>query len=271
MRITDLSRESGIPKTKIYQVVKSLKEKDLIEVIRLKPYRVLARDPIHVISEKIRSRCERLNERKKVIIEILKKVGKVSVESVSEIASIKILEGEKELISYLRNDIRDSRKRIIATVSKTPVEFDWISLIRDLVEALSRGSRFIYIAPGESMSKKIIANIIRSLVCGEKRHFLEDLVRDSINQVEFVDRAEYGSYRDLIDRVELYELDLEAPFIVIDDRIVYNLFTEPVYNKIMFSIRYENERFAKTLIEYLDLLKISKNSRNIIDSLKSNC
>ena len=165
MTLSELSRETNVPKTKIYQVARSLEEKDLVEIIRVRPYRI--------INEKIRSKCTDLEKKKEVLINILDKFKKSNIETIAEIANVKIIDTEERLLQHLSNDLRKAKEKIMAVVSKTPVKFNWSMLLGALFEALLNGAKFIYIVPKNSMSKKIFVEILRGVVCEENLEHIE--------------------------------------------------------------------------------------------------
>jgi sugar-specific transcriptional regulator TrmB len=271
MTLSELSRESNVPKTKIYQVARSLEEKDLVEIIRVRPYRIIIRDPYRIINEKIRSKCMNLEKKKETLINILDKFKKSNIETIAEIANVKIIDTEERLLQHLSNDLRKAKEKIMAVVSKTPVKFNWSMLLGALFEALLNGAKFIYIVPKNSMSKKIFVEILRRIVCEENLDLLIKEIFTQINDFLYKKIFSERTYRDLIDRIELYELETEIPMVVIDDIIVYNIFTDPISNKILFSVRYENNRYARALASYIDLLKLVKGSGNLVNDIKRSC
>ncbi|MGC9148467.1 MAG: TrmB family transcriptional regulator [Sulfolobales archaeon] len=271
MTLSELSRESGVPKTKIYQIARSLEEKDMVEIIRVRPYKIYIKDPYRVINEKIRSKCADLENKKEILLNILEKFKRNNLETFAEIASVKIIDTEEKLLEYLSNDLRKAKEKIIAVVSKTPVKFNWSMILEALFEALSKGARFIYIVPKNSMSKKIFTEILRRIICGENLDLLLKELFIQINESLYKKIYSERIYRDLIDKVELYEAETEIPIIVIDDRIVYDIFTDPISSKVLFSVRYENNRYARALASYIDLLKLVKGSGNLVNEIRKFC
>ncbi len=270
MTLSELSKETGVPKTKIYHVSRSLEEKGFVELIRVRPYRLIIKDPYKVIGEKIRTRCSELETKRQALYVLIEKIRGSGIESFSEIASIKILENEKVLMKYLSNDLRNSRSSIIATVSKTPVKFNWVEILDAVLEAILNGSKFIYLVPGNSMSRKLFINIMRSVLCEKNL----DILREFSIHIDhyLIQRILKENHPlDLLNRVELYEVEVDIPLIIVDDKIVYNLFTDPLSNRIVFSVRYENNKYARALSTFLELVRLFKGSRNIINEIRSLC
>ena len=259
MRISDLSRETEIPRTKIYQVIKELNRKGIVTIISKKPYIVELKDPAEILREKIEREYKNKKELSEKILSYIEKARSYDVKSVRDIAHVTIIDNHENFIKNLSSDIERSEDYILVVVSRTPIEINWRNLLKPLFKTIMRGVAFRYIAPPKSRSLMMMNEIIKMILHREDLSMIQRLLdidyKDLIKDVLKKDPDEINR---ILSRVELYEAEIDLPFILFDDKITYILFSDPVMNRFLFSTRYVNERLTKTLREYIELVLASK-------------
>jgi sugar-specific transcriptional regulator TrmB len=244
--ISKLSRITGIPRTKCYSVVKSLVSKGLAMRVSSKPLILDAVNPEIASSKLVEDLCVGARERASRVIEIINKlVERVGARSArksdQELAGVILIESVEGLLSMLIEDIDNASKEILIATSSMPIEFPWRELLIPSIKAISRGVVIEYTGPRGSPAIRHI------------KLLLEGHTRIS----PILQAGMMGDIRmqDILDRFRIYESEhIEAPFIVIDEEVVYNIFTDPIRRAHMFTLRIYNPRYAKSMKIYYRML-----------------
>ncbi|MEM4672538.1 MAG: helix-turn-helix domain-containing protein [Sulfolobales archaeon] len=268
--IRDIARDVRIPRTKIYQIIRSLRDKGFIEVYRDKLLKARIRDPLNTIAYYTESRCRRLKELSDTMKDIVSRIRIERSEGLNAnaIASVDILNTYEEFENSLISDLNMMRSQATVVVSRKPIEINWRRLVLELFRAMiKREIRFRYITPPYSKGSSIIKDLIRHF-CMSTQETLPHLFKMIIGENLSID---IESVRSMISRIELYETEFDIPLIIIDGSISYNLFTDPINNRFLFAVRYVNDNYTKSLMSYIDLNLSVKNSRNLIADLIKYC
>lgn len=237
LTIGELSKRSGVPRPKCYSVVRSLSSKGMCNIIPSKPIKCQPVDPKNVINTMIYAAENEISQK----INNLKSLGenliKVIIEGETKTLGIKpvvtIIEENNNIIKILRNDISSASKEILVAMSNTPIHFNWSAIFDDTIRAISRGATFKYIIPSSEFFSR--AEIIMRMLPNNIRNEAENWLREGRVQIRRSSRV--------------YQA-----FAIIDEKIVHIFFTEPQKNDILFSLRFDDERFSKYMKTYFELL-----------------
>ncbi len=236
LAVGELSKKSGVPRPKCYSVVRSLASKGLCNIIPSKPIKCQPVDPKNVIDTIIHTTetetLQKINNLK-TLGERLTKV----VEDETKVLGIKpivtIIEENNNIIKSLKNDISSASREILVAMSNAPIHFNWSAIFDDTIKAISRGAYFKYIIPSSEFFSR--AEIIMRMLPNNIRNEAESWLREGRVQI----RRSSKVYQ---------------AFAIIDEKIVHIFFTEPQKNDILFSLRFDDERFSKYMKTYFELL-----------------
>lgn len=244
--ISRLSQVAGIPRTKCYSVARSLISKGLAVKVSSKPFVIDAVKPEIVSSRLAEGLCVDAREKAAKVVETINRLAeKVGARSPrrgdQELAGVTLIESIEGLVSMLVEDIDRASKEILIATSNMPMEFPWRELLIPSIKALSRGVIIEYAGPRGSPAVKHIKMLLEGHI--------------SMLQVPQTDLGEDLGSADIIDRFRLYESDyIESPFIVIDEEITYNIFSDPIRRRHMFTTRIYNPRYARSMKIYFRML-----------------
>jgi len=244
--ISRISQLSGVPRTKCYSVVRSLISKGLAMRVSTKPLIVDAIKPEIASNRHAEDLCASARERAVRLVEamnrLLEKAGSRSPKGKSgqEIAGVTFIETMDGLVSVLIDDIERASKEILIATSNMPIEFPWRELMAPSMKAMARGVAIEYAAPKGSPVLRHIKTLLEEL--------------SKLGQQQAPETG-LGTPLEALSRFRVYESEhIEAPFIVIDEEVVYNIFTDPVRRAYIFTIRVYNPRYAKSMKIYYRLL-----------------
>ncbi len=238
LTIGELSKRSNIPRPKCYSVVRSLASKGICNIIPSKPIKCQSLDPkdmintmIHITENEISQKINNL----KTLGEILTKIASESETGTLGIKPIvTIIEGNNNIIKNLKADIASASSEILIAISNTPINFNWTSIFEDTIKAIAKGARFKYIMPhSEFFSKRV--ELIMGMLPSSIKSEAENWLREGRVQLRRSSRV--------------YQA-----FAVIDEKVSYIFFTEPHKNEVLFSLRFNDERFGKYMKTYYELL-----------------
>lgn len=248
MGISRLSEVSGVPRTKCYSVARSLISKGMAFKASSKPFVVAAIDPEALPRRIAEERCREARDRASHLIQIIKGIreslgrGAVGEAERLDLAGVAIISSINDLVSSLARDIERSSREILIAVSRASIEFPWRDLMIPVINALARGVVIEYAAPKDSPAAKHL----RLLIEGSN---------------SLVSEGGVGGFGAFLERLRIRESQyIEAPFIVVDEEIVYNIFTEPARRAHLFTIRSRNSRYARSMKIYFNLLVSGQSS-----------
>lgn len=247
--VSKIASLAGIPRTKCYSVVRSLISKGVAIRIASKPLVVDAVNPELILSRIAEEACSRARDRAAKISQLISILRERHGQKLGpgykrDLAGVVFIEDINALITKLVEDIEKASREILIAVSRSPIEFPWRELFTPVLKALERGVMVEYAAPSDSPATRYI----RLLLEGGERitGFLGTAAGEQGSRSE---------ERDVLSLFRLYESQyIETPFIVIDEEIVYNIFTEPVKRAHLFTIRIYNPRYARSMKIYYTLL-----------------
>lgn len=265
-RVSEIPRETGVPRTKVYQVVKSLYKRGFIDIVSRRPLVVSLRDPRPLVLGAVEDKCRALREAGEALVRALERAVSLDARGPGDLASIRVYTDMESFIESLSRDLRGARENILVVVSRTPIEFDWRRVLVPLIEALARGSSLTYVTPPGTRGSVIMRSLVREALC---RGVVPGELGEALGQALSVHAG--VDLREAVKRIELYETGSETPYIVIDYRVSYILFTDPNTNSLLFATRYTSERLAKTLRDYARLLISSRAAVNIVSEISRYC
>lgn len=270
--VRDIARETKIPNTKIYSVIKSLRDKGLIKVYRDRYLEAEIIDPEKMVRSYVDKRYRELQESSRKIMETIISIKYSQSKSVSrgEKIDVSILSTYRDFKDALLSDFPLIRSRILVVVSKRPIEIEWREIAIELVKLLiaNREISFVYITPPKSKGASIIKDLVRK-ICETPK----DLVLSILKELLGI-RDLSLSFEDLLNtlsRIELYELEFDISLILIDNSISYNIFTDPVNNRFLFAVRYESESYSRVLNEYVTMHLTASRAMDQIRELYRSC
>lgn len=238
LTIGELSKRSGIPRPKCYSVIRSLASKGICSIIPTKPIKCQPIDPKNMITMIIHITENETSQK----INNLKALGETLAKIVSESETgtlgitpiVTIVEGNESIIKNLKADISAASKEILIAISNTPINFNWGSIFEDTIKAIIKGAHFKYIMPqSDSFAKRV------ELIMGMLPNSIKDEAENWLKEGRVQLRRSSRVYQ---------------AFAIIDEKISYIFFTEPRKNEILFSLRFNDERFSKYMKTYYELL-----------------
>lgn len=247
--VSRIASIAGVPRTKCYSVVRSLISKGVAIRIASKPLVVDAVNPEVILSRIAEEACSRARDRAARVSQLISTLRERHGQRLGsgykrDLAGIMFIEDINALVTKLVEDIERASREILIATSKSPIEFPWRDLFTPVLKALERGVMVEYAAPSDSPAIRHI----RLLLEGGER----------ISGSQGATAGEQGSTsvgREVLSLFRVYESQyIETPFIVIDEEIVYNIFTEPVKRAHLFTIRIYNPRYARSMKIYYTLL-----------------
>ena len=115
--VADINKESGVPTTKLYEVMRKLEAKGWVEVLRERPLKFKARPPDEVLESALKGLMKEVEDAKTVLAEIYEK--RVEVER-SEVWMVRgLVNVEKKMIDM----IKGARAKIYLALSKLAMGF----------------------------------------------------------------------------------------------------------------------------------------------------
>jgi len=241
--VSKISQVSGVPRTKCYSVARSLLSKGLAIRVSAKPLILDAVRPEVASNRYAEDICTGARERAARVVEAMARlVERAGLRSPKgrgsqELAGVVLIETIEGLASMLVEDIEGASREILIATSKMPIEFPWRELLEPSIRAIARGVTIEYAAPKGSP----VLRHLRSLLEGYSKLQVGGAAADL--------------HPGLAERFRLYESDhIEAPFIVIDEEVVYNIFADPMRRAHIFTTRIYNPRYAKSMKIYYRLL-----------------
>ncbi len=240
LKISKLSQLAKIPRSKCYTVVKSLMSKGLAYEVSDKPLTVGARDIKEVAYRKLNETYRALEMKADRIVKIVDQVAvaRLSDDKEVELAKVSLINTLEDLESSLIIDLANVKKEIIIVTSRSPIKISWRKLIQPIINAVKSGVAIRYYVSEETGIGRHIVNYFK-------------LLKDEPIEGRGV--------------IEIYSgPPIEQPFIIIDDRIVYNLITDPNLETFLFAIKIVNSSYAKHMKIYFTLLKTKSNITKVI-------
>jgi sugar-specific transcriptional regulator TrmB len=157
MVASEISKESGIPYSKIYEVLKGLEDKGWIEIEETRPTRYYARSPdvaIEVMREKIVN--ERREREKEVLAELLPIYEKRGAKEKPEIW---IVRGEGSIIEKVNELLKACEKELMVAV---PSSFtNSIMMFAPILQELRDKGVKIMMMVGKDISKDLLISLAR--------------------------------------------------------------------------------------------------------------
>ncbi len=238
MGISKLAEISGVPRTKCYSIARSLISRGIAVKVSSKPFIIAAADPEALPTRFAEERCQEAREKAMLVIQRIRRIreslGTRSLAGAEklELAGVLIINSIEDLVASIARDIEGSSREILIAVSGAPIEFPWRGLVVPAINALARGVIIEYATPKNSPVAK----------------HLKLLIEGASNQIA-------GGFGALLERFRIRESPyIEAPFVVVDEEIVYSIFTDPARKTHLFTIRSRNTRYARSMKIYFNLL-----------------
>ncbi len=216
MTVSEISKLSGVPRAKCYEVLSGLVLKGLVVIVGSKPTRyetLPLKEGIENRIAQMRSEVEMKAARSKLLIEEISKLKRG--DSLQREVRVMILEGHDAIVASSINDASNAEEEVLIALSSDPVRFEWDFHLPRLMKALLRGVRFKFIVPSISM-------------------FIERIKGVTIDVEN--PQAEVRSSR-----------QLKVPFMVIDRKIAYLYITDPSLGVITTAIRVVDKNFGEQM------------------------
>lgn len=115
--VADINKESGVPTTKLYEVMRKLEAKGWVEVLRERPLRFKARPPDEVLRSELRRLTKEVEDARIVLAEIYEKRAEV------ERSEVWMVRGLANVESKMINMIEGARAKIYLALSKLATGF----------------------------------------------------------------------------------------------------------------------------------------------------
>ena len=115
--VADINKESGVPTTKLYEVMRKLEAKGWVEVLRERPLRFKARPPDEVLRSELRELTKEVEDARTVLAEIYEKRAEV------ERSEVWMVRGLANVESKMTNMIEGARAKIYLALSKLAIGF----------------------------------------------------------------------------------------------------------------------------------------------------
>ncbi len=222
MTVGELSKLSGVPRAKCYEVVSNLVHKGLIVMVSSRPAKYAPLPPEEGISnrvEQIRRELERrILEAKELMDEIRRLSGGEPVRE----AHMMIIESHEAILSNSVKDAANAKKEVLIALSRNPARIDWSRYAEDLMACIGRGVRFRFLVPSLDVFTSTSMEVLEN--CSINAN-LEDLVE--VRESE----------------------DVKMPFVVIDGEITYLYVTDPDTNTLRTAVRIRDRRMAEQMRE----------------------
>ena len=114
-KVSDISRLSGVPRTKVYEVLKVLIDKGLVEAIPTKPAMFITRSPINAFKNRLRLLERRVADFSR-LLEFLENFYRKTKNKKIEEAKIWIVSRD-EIINKIQNMISEAKNSVIILTS----------------------------------------------------------------------------------------------------------------------------------------------------------
>ena len=214
MTVSEISKLSGVPRAKCYEVLSGLVLKGLVVIAGSKPtkYEPLPlKEGFENRIAQMRGEIEMKAARSKLLIEDISKLKRGDFPRRE--VRVMILEGHDAIVASSINDASNAREEVLIALSSAPIKFEWKFYLPKLTKALLRGAKFRFLVP--SISEFI--GRIRNITVGVENP-----------------QAELRSSR-----------RLKVPFMVIDRKITYLYITDPSLGVITMAIRIVDKNFGE--------------------------
>ena len=139
IKVTDLVANSKYSKPKVYNVIKRLKAKGLIEIDNSRPLFIRPLDPESAIKKLVDEKKKTLDKAGTLLVEEIKSLQKLDINyPFSKTPPLNFFNGEKEYFKVLNNSLSQAKKEILLICGYlVGIEVD---LIRDIIgEKLKQG------------------------------------------------------------------------------------------------------------------------------------
>ncbi len=220
MSVGELSRISGVPRAKCYEVLKGLVTKGLVVTVSSRPARY---KPIPV-EEGIKNRLNQLknemqrkfSEAKELLNELKELRGKEAIEREIQVM---LIENHTAILSASIKDAAKAKEEILVAISPRPARIDWDNYSKEFLRSLCKGVKFRFIVPSIDLFANKVKEALRT-----------------------------AKIRDL--SIEMRECKkIKMPFVVIDGKITYIYITDPKAGILLAAIRVSDSRLADQMKE----------------------
>ncbi|OIO25670.1 hypothetical protein AUJ14_03570 [Candidatus Micrarchaeota archaeon CG1_02_55_22] len=162
-----VASESGVPPSRVYDVLRGLEGKGLVAMVHSKPLSFEAPDPEQALAEYAKRESERLNEARASALEQLRSLGRV--DSLDE-PFFKVYFGNEHRFTRSLPFYRSAKKRIWV-ISRSEVLPNFI--LKEIRSAIKRGVDDRVIATEKTPASRLVVE--KYLAAGAKARYLDEL------------------------------------------------------------------------------------------------
>ncbi len=219
MTVSEISRTSGVPRPKCYEVLKGLASKGLIGVVATKPVKYEALQVEKGLMNRISQLKSELLRKERETLSLVQELKEIQNSGpTGRTIKVMLLEDPDSIISSSVTDASRAREEVLIAMTRTPVKFGWIHNISLLKGPVLKGVRYKFIVPSiSSFTGKVMSKIRLPM-------------KDSPVEVRACER-------------------LKQPFSVIDERISYLYITDPNRGVFLSAIKIEDNVFGSQMRE----------------------
>ncbi len=218
LTVSEISRRSGVPRPKCYEVLRGLSSKGLVAVVSSKPvkYRTFpVKDGISNRIAQLQSELHRKIEDSERLVRDLEflQAHKFAGREVR----VMLLSDHDAIVNSSVNDASRAREEVLIAMTQSPVKFNWMHHMTHLMRPVTKGVKFKFIVPSIPKFMSKVSSISTKF-------------RDPPFEIRACGKV-------------------KQPFSVIDGRISYIYLTDPEVGVFLTAIRIEDEAFSSQLRE----------------------
>jgi sugar-specific transcriptional regulator TrmB len=220
LTVAEISRLSMVPRSRCYDVLRSLEAKGLVSSTSSRPLRYQALPVRVAIENRVNQLVKEFNDRRMMIEDIGRELEMMSRDGGRRIEA-QFLEGKVSFQSLML-DVLNAKDEVLIAKSKSPAMLE--EHCCRVIDVLKRGVK--------------IRLLVHSIQLFMDRVLEKDELKKYLNS-----QLQIGS-TDLV----------QQPFSIIDEEITYIFFTDVARREILFAIRVEDRVFAKQMKTMFELL-----------------
>lgn len=227
LTVSEVSKISGVPRPKCYEILRSLESKGLITRIYTVPMKYQALPVDIAFKNRLTQLKEELQRRIEDAERAMRKIKAFSDKVRTKGREIKVifLEEHDVIMTYAMTDVAKAKLEVLTAISSSPVYHEWRKYFNEIKEALDRGVILKFLVPSLERFNREVSRV------KELRKFIE-----------------MGNFR--VKKAHI----LRQPFSVIDEKISYIYLTDPIQGRFLSAIRIEDDIFSahmKTIFELI--------------------
>jgi sugar-specific transcriptional regulator TrmB len=166
-----LAKKSGVPSSRIYEVLDWLQENGYVSLVGERPLVYKANDPKHVLRSDVRSRMAELRE---VDAEISRLGAGLALGGAGS-ARFEVVKGRDAFFKKVKQAVASSEKSIVAIVKNWRLDYELRSLTSEFV---GRGGRARFLGPVAKENRQLVAEWKKMGV--DVKRFLPDTTRFTV-------------------------------------------------------------------------------------------